>query len=135
MLSEATWSFLDPKPLQVYYPKYGAHLTFWNGVATTRTYALMIFSSIWLNNFPTHSQKDAAWDEFVQLYKMGCFGTRSWDGLLLNHIDPSNFPNVLSRMINKNSQNPMFLSSLKETHDAKTALTWFMPSKEITASS
>lgn len=129
MRSEAAWSYLDPRPVCLYDPKYDAHLAFWNGVAMTRSYALMIYGTAWCNIYYPESQKKAAWDEYQTIYRSGGFGTRAWDSLLENksHID---FHNSLTSFIVK--KDSKFFQKLKERYTAKEALAWFLPSKELT---
>jgi len=128
MRSELAWSLIDPKPVFLYDPKYDAHITIWNGVAMTRTYALMIYSVFWCNIYPSPSQKKAAWDEYIRIYRSGGFKTRDWDNII-NDIQPEQLHNRLSAMMV--IKDPMFLMRLKNKYSAKDALSWFLPSKEI----
>ena len=129
MRSEVAWSYLDPKPMCLYDPKYDAHLVFWNGIAMTKSYALMIYGTLWCNIYYPESQKIAAWDEYQKIYRSGGFGTRDWDSLLerKSHLD---FVNTLVNFIAIKDTN--FFKKLKENYTAKEALSWFMPSKELT---
>ena len=130
MRSEAAWSYLDPRPVCLYDPKYDAHLVFWNGTAMTRSYALMIYGTTWCNIYYPESQKKSAWDEYQKIYRSGGFGTREWDSLLENksYID---FHNSLASFIVK--KDSKFFQKLKERYTAKEALAWFLPSKELTS--
>lgn len=128
MRSEAAWSYLDPKPICLYDPKYDAHLAYWNGIAMTRTYALMIYSTTWLQIYPTDTQRQAAFDEYNRIYRMGGFGTRAWDTQIGNR-SYHGFYNYLASLICK--KDSKFLTNLKEQYHAKQALGWFMPGKEL----
>lgn len=129
MRSEVAWSYLDPKPMCLYDPKYDAHLVFWNGVAMTRSYALMIYGTLWCNIYYPESQKIAVWEEYQRIYRSGGFGTRDWDTLLEGKSHLEMTP-TLTRYIAKNTK---FFTILKEKYTAKESLAWFMPSKELTS--
>lgn len=130
MRSEVAWSYLDPKPMCLYDPKYDAHLVFWNGIAMTRSYALMIYGTIWCNIYYPDSQKFAAWEDYQRIYRSGGFGTRAWDTLLDKKFHTEMIP-TLTRYIAKGDAT--FFAKLKEKYTAKEAMTWFMPSKELTS--
>lgn len=130
MRSEAAWSHLDPKPICLYDPRYDAHLTYWNGVATTRSIALLIYAQIWTKMFPSESQRLAAFEDFLRIYRAGGFGTRAWDKQV-NSRTAYSFHTYVCGLIN--AKDPNFLSRLEEKYTPQEALAWFMPSKELTA--
>lgn len=129
MRSEAAWSYLDPRPICVYDPKFDAHLVYWNGVAMTRSYALMIYSINWMNFYPPESQKFAAWKEYNKIYRSGGFLTRTWDHVV-DTYDHITFQPILANYLNK--KDPKFLYNLKSKFTAQEAFNWFLPSKELT---
>ncbi len=128
MRSEAAWSYLDARPVHLYDPKFDAHLTYWNGVAMTKTYALIIYSLVWLKTNPTITMKKFAWEEYNRIYRSGGFNTREWDSIL-NNIYNYNFHNHLIQFILK--KDSKFFNRLSEQYTAKQALEWFYPSKEL----
>lgn len=130
MRSEAAWSYISPIPIQIYDKKFDAHLVFWNGVAMTRTYALLIYSQLWLNIYPTLSLKKAAYEEYDKIYRAGGFHTRDWDSLLGMIFDYNLQTHLIRFLNNKDSK---FLTKLTEQYSSKDALNWFVPSKEIQA--
>ena len=130
MRSETAWSYLDPKPVCLYDPKFDAHLVYWNGIGMTRSYALIIYCIAWMNSYPPESQKQAAWIEYNRIYRLGGFQTRAWDRII-DSYDHSNFHSALTSYISK--KNPKFLYDLKDKFTAKEAFEWFMPSKELTS--
>lgn len=129
MRSEAAWSYLDPRPICLYDPKYNAHLVYWNGVALTRTYALIIIETVWMNIYPTDHQRQVAWNEYQRIYRSGGFQTRSWDKIIDNQDYYQFYRKFIQYICAKNTK---FFSNLKEQYDAKTALSWFLPGKELT---
>lgn len=131
MRSEAAWSYLDPKPICIYDPKYDAHLVYWNGVGMTRSYALMIYSSVWMQLYFPDSAKKVAWEEFNKIYRSGAFSTRAWDHTI-DSKDWSNFHNLLIKFISK--KDPNFFTQLKAKYSPDQAISWFLPSKEIQVS-
>jgi hypothetical protein len=130
MRSEAAWSYLDPKPICLYDSKYDAHLVYWNGIATTRSIALLIYSQVWTKMHPTESQRLAAFEDFIRIYRAGGFGTRAWDRQI-NSRDYYSFYTYISQLIT--AKDGKFLLRLQEQYSPQEALAWFMPSKELTA--
>jgi hypothetical protein len=77
---------------------------------------------------PSPSQKKAAWDEYIRIYRSGGFKTRDWDNII-NDIYPNQlFTKLMSFMVARDQR---FLANLKNKYSAKDALSWFLPSKEI----
>ncbi len=130
MRSEAAWSHLDPKPICLYDPKYDAHLTYWNGVATTRSIALLIYAQMWTKMYPTESQRAAAFEDFLRIYRAGGFGTRAWDRQI-NARTAYSFYDYIAMLIVAKDQK--FLIRLRDQYSPQEALAWFMPSKELTS--
>ena len=130
MRSEASWSLLDPRPVCFYDQEYDAHLVYWNGVLMTRTYAVMIYSNLWLNMYATRSMKKSAWEEYNRVYRSGGFRTREWDSIV-DSFDENNFHNQLINFINKGKKHSdLFLNRLRSQYTAQEALSWFFPGKE-----
>jgi hypothetical protein len=130
MRSEAAWSYLDPKPICLYDPKYDAHLVYWNGIATTKSIALMIYAQVWTKMYPTESQRQAAFEDFNRIYKAGGFGTRAWDQQI-NARGYYSFYDYISKLIA--AKDSKFFNKLREQYSPQEALAWFMPSKELTS--
>lgn len=127
MRSDAAWSLLDPRPHFIYYPKYDAHIVYWNGIAMTKAYALMIYSSYWLKSYSTRSQKLAAAREYKKIYLAGGFGHQNWDQIIEEKL-PYGMVNYLVKEICRNS--PKFLIDLVDRYTAAEALNWFMTHRE-----
>lgn len=127
MRTELAWSLIDQKPVFLYDPEYDAHLVFWNGVAMTRSYALLIYSKVWCEIYPSPSQKHAAWNEYLKIYRSGGFKTKTWDVIV--RYDHDVMTNRFISFLTKND--PKFLIKLKEKYTAKEALSWFLPSREL----
>lgn len=126
MHSEAAWSHIAPTPVFVYDPEYDAYLCFWNGVAMTRTYALIIYSWHWLNIMPSYSQREVAMDEFSRLYRAGAFRTREWDEV----VDRENwisYHTLLSKLIDTDNT---FFPTLVKQYNAKQMLEYFKYNRE-----
>jgi len=128
MISEISWSMLDPRPVFAYNNRFDTHLCFWNGVIMTRTYALILVGLTWSNIPPTMSVKTAAWNEFIKLYGLGVFGDKDWSGYIDNARLDQHHTFLVSQI---NSGNPQFLSSLKTKYSAQQAFMWFMNSREL----
>lgn len=128
MRTELAWSLIDQKPVFLYDPEYDAHLVFWNGVAMTRSYALLIYSKVWCEIYPSPSQKSTAWREYIQVYRSGAFKTKAWDNLILNYHPDVMINQFISFLV---MNDPKFLIKLKEKYTAKEALSWFLPSREL----
>lgn len=128
MRSESSWSFISPVPFNLYVPECDGHLTYWNGIAMTRTYALMIYGLVWMSIYPTESQKKEAWKEYIRIYKSNGFLTQAWDNILIS-TSYQTFHNHLIRYINSKDQD--FFVKLKNKYTPNEALLWFLPSKEI----
>ena len=129
------WSYLSPKPIFVHHKKYDAHLVFWNGIVITKTYATMIIASKWMNIFFGNSQKEAAWDEYNRLYRLGAFGHHKWDAILNRHSS-SSMLNYLTTLVafNKTEEfdvvmKPEF-SRLTIQYSPAEAMEWALQSNE-----
>lgn len=129
MISEVSWSLLDPKPVLARVEKYDATLCFWNGVVTTKKYGLILQAGVWNNISPTVSMKHAAWSEFIRLYGLGAFGSYNWDNFFKIKATESTHHTYLASRITAN--NPQFFTNLKQQYSAAEALGWFMNNKQI----
>lgn len=127
MRSETAWSILSPVPHNFYFEDTDSHITFWNGVAMTQTYARLIVAQIWMNMFFTESVKEQAWLEFNRIYRSNGFKTKDWDKIIEN-CNFDDFPNKLIKFLTKSNKN--FLRDLREKYSPQEALSWFLPSKE-----
>lgn len=127
MISELSWSLLDPKPLMVYNKKFDAHICCWNGVLMTRTYALIVVAYQWNNIMPSQAISHAAWKEFVKLYSLGVFGDVDWD----HYIEQTQYNTHHTYLIRQlNADNANFVN-LKKQYTAPQALSWFMNTRQI----
>lgn len=128
MRSEVAWTYIDPKPVFLYDPKYNIHLAFWNGISMTRSYALMIYGEIWCNMYSTESQKIAAFEEYNRAYRAGAFGTRAWDNVVQDQGYTGMHKHLMHLLTKKN---PKFLVDLKSKYSPQEALNWFLLSRAI----
>lgn len=127
MRSEVSWSYLSPRPMFFKNEEYDAHICFWNGIAMTRSYALIITGLVWNNIYPSQSMRTVAWDEFVKVYSLGVFEDYKWDNYV-STFKPSHH-NYLMQLIGKN--NPKILTDLAANYSPQTAFSWFLSDKEF----
>jgi hypothetical protein len=123
----AAWSFISPVPFNMYIKKHDAHITYWNGVAMTQTYARMIVGTLWLNIYYAETTKISAFREYNKIYRAGVFNTRSWD-YIIDEKSSDNMVNMFIKFINK--KDASFFLKLIEKYSPQETLEWFLPSKE-----
>lgn len=133
MRSEISWSYISDRPVFVYDTHYDAHLCYWNGVAMTRAYALIIIGSAFFGIFPSASQRAAAWKDYLRVYKSGAFATREWDDIVHgnNYNFEYNFHQRLMNWITKS--NSKFFVELRNKYTPQQALSWLKSSSELVA--
>jgi hypothetical protein len=127
MYDAAAWSLISPVPFNVYIARNDAHITYWNGVTMTQTYARMIAGTTWFNLYYDDSTKLAAFDEYNRLYRSGTFYTRKWDELLESKDHYSLLSSLTNYLVMRDKK---FLNSLREKYTPQQALAWFLPSTE-----
>lgn len=118
------WSLLSKTPVIVYNEPHNVHLVYWNGVSMTKTYAMLIISTLWLKIWHISSIKEAAWEEYNRAYRAGAFGHREWDDILKKYSH-NDMPRYFIHAINKNDEK--FLFSLTETYTPAQAMEWLDP--------
>lgn len=124
--SAQAWSLIDKKPVSVYSTKYDAHLVYWNGIAMTRTYALLIISTEWMKMYHTASVKEAAWKEYNRLYRLGAFGHYDWDAT----ISRVSFHSFIGYLTNQITKNDTMIDELLLLYTPQDALMWLDPVSE-----
>lgn len=124
--SAQVWSTMVPHPLCYYDEHYDAHMVAWNGVVMTRSYAMLLVSSIWMHMYPANSQKEAVLSEFVRL--LGC-GAFEYTGSTGSHYDVMS--HLKWKLIN-NDKNSNYITNMRVKYSAKEAFSWFMPERERT---
>ena len=130
MYSEAAWSLIDNRPIFLYVESRDAHVCYWNGVAITRTYALLIYYTQWLNLYPTESMKMPAWCEFQRLERMNIFGNGQRWVEVMYYQTSANFHLTLTQLISGGNSNSFF-DDMRQKHSASSAILWFHPDREI----
>ena len=128
MRSEASWSCISDRPVFLYDPHYDIHLCYWNGVAMTRSHALIIIGLIFFGIYPAKSQREEAWHEFNRAYSSGAFATRVWDDLL-HDMEEYTFHSRLINWITRS--NSKFFSEMKDRYTPQEVLAWCTSDKEL----
>ena len=118
-----SWSVLTKLPVPVYVEPYDAHLVYWNGVATTRTYAMLIIMTTWSNMYHTYSVKESAWKEFNRIYRLGAFGHYDWNDRIAGNNHHS-MPSYIKNLIDKGDS---FIEGLRNGYSPSEALGWLTP--------
>jgi len=124
---QAFWSLISPTPFNMYVESHDAHLTYWNGVAMTQTYARMITGTIWFNLYYDESSKLAAFNEYNNKYRSGAFKHRAWDNIVDTKEHNSMLTALTKYLVMKDT---VFLINLRKQYTPQQALAWFLPSKE-----
>lgn len=119
--AEQAWSIIGNKPVSVYIPKYDAHLVYWYGVAMTRSYALLLISTCWMKMYHSSSVKEAAWNDYNRVYRLGAFGHHDWDKTITT-TSYHEFPGFLMKMLNRKSNGN--IKNLIENYSAQEATLW-----------
>ncbi len=127
--SEHSWSLLTDRPLFLYDPHYDARLCYWNGFATTRSYAAMVIANIFCGITVGQSQKQAAWDQYLRYYSSGAWGHHDWDSTV-DGSDADRFYHVVLKYINNGGTNrENFFQLLKQRYTPQQAFAWLKPTK------
>lgn len=131
VISELSWSLIDPRPVVARYEEYDVDLCFWNGVVTTKKYGLMILLRLWSGLSPSPAMQDSAWEELRR-----CCGFNLHAGQLDPiHIEYETNYSYYNRVINRISKDDhKFFPVLRSKYTTQEALSWFMNARAITIS-
>jgi hypothetical protein len=125
MRNEAAWSILSPTPVCVRDEITDIDICFWNGVPLTKSYALLIFSSIWMNIKPSPAQIEHANDEYIRAVNTNAFGhgPKDTSKIYQSFGDYKSTFSYLIYLVKGNDEK--FFDKLCESYTAKDALVWF----------
>lgn len=121
------WSTLVNHPLCYYDEHYDLHMVAWNGIITTRSFAMTIVATTWMSMYPANSQKNAMMEEIRRAVACGAlpYGGRA--------IEFESYYDVMSYFKYKlSSGEKSFMADLRDKYTAKEAFGWFRPENERT---
>ena len=117
-----SWSLIAPTPQCYYHVKSRSHIVYWQGIAMTRSHAMMIVQEAWLSSYASPTMKEEAYNQLKRAYLLGAFGHVPW-GYTIQHMDANTHLSQLRKWIKR--QNPVLLGNLTRDHSIKTAMGWF----------
>lgn len=115
------WSILCPTPIYCYDEATCSDIVYWQGIAMTRVYALMLVQEHWALSYATPTMKECAFKQFKQYYYSGAFGDVNWERTM-NNIDHNDYLSRLRKWIVNN--NPNLFIELTKNYSFKEAMMW-----------